>query len=451
VTDMVEFVFEILPGLIGLGIVGYVFYSLYTMKAHFFEVMRSWIVLLFTLSLAVLWVLELLSDLTSGWPANAHLSVDLTFVIVSSWLSLCVVSLATIYTKYNAVEHFVFYLKKNPLNLITGWGLLGFALIIVVWSMDMDGAEGLKKNTWVLIAVGAYLAASIALDIVFPVTGSRAGMMPKLDADGRKSLMLLAAAWVGIPTTELVFDVILSIGRGFEDYNPYTWIMVGLFLLLARSMKGAGFMAIAVDAEAETYKRDGFRSFDIPRGVYLIYDDKADSAFNLFSELVSLPLRPDAKIPIKEDSASATLEFLIPRGLVVTREFPDSVRTEHNLQVTPIIWLTESPGERRIAPTSLAVLTDTLIRFMESNPNSIVLIEGIEYIATYNDFKKVLRSLDSLNETTWITKARLLVAVHPKAFEEKDLALLERDRIVLKGSSGIEELKRESRMAGISA
>jgi hypothetical protein len=36
----------------------------------------------------------------------------------------------------------------------------------------------------------------------------------------------------------------------------------------------------------------------------------------------------------------------------------------------------------------------------------------------------------------------------PKAFEEKDLALLERDRIVLRGSAGIEELKRESMMAG---
>jgi len=208
------------------------------------------------------------------------------------------------------------------------------------------------------------------------------------------------------------------------------------------------YMAIIVDAEAETVKRGGFRSFDIPRGVYLIFDEKSDSAFGLFSELVTMPLRPDVKIPGKEESASATLEFLIPRGLVITREFPDSVRTKHNLQVTPMIWLTESPGEKRIAPTSLAVLTDTIIRFMEATPNSIVLIEGMEYIMTFNEFKKVLRSLDSLNETAWITKARLLIAVNPTAFDEKDLALLERDRRVIKGRAAIEELKMESRVEG---
>ena len=158
---------------------------------------------------------------------------------------------------------------------------------------------------------------------------------------------------------------------------------------------------------------------------------------------MTLPLRPDAEIPGTEDSASATLEFLIPKGLVVTREFPEVIRERYNIQVTPIIWLTESPGEMRIAPTSLAMLTDTIIRFMESNPNSIVLLEGVEYLVTFNDFKRVLKALDSLNETAWITKSRLLVAVHPKAFEERDLALLERDRKVLRGAADIEELKRE--------
>ncbi len=118
----------------------------------------------------------------------------------------------------------------------------------------------------------------------------------------------------------------------------------------------------------------------------------------------------------------------------------------YKIQVTPIIWLTESPGERRIAPTSLTVATDTMMRFMESNPNSIVLLEGLEYLVTFNDFKKVVKSLDSLNESAWITRARLIIAVNPMAFDEKDLALLERDRTVLKGDQGIEELKRESRV-----
>ena len=448
-TEVADFVFEILPGLIGLVVVFYVFMTAYTLKARFFEVMRSWFVLLFTVSLMVLWILEIAtSTLFGGWSVDAHASVDLTFIVVSIWLSLSTVLLTTVYSRYSSVEDFKAWLRRNPLNLITGWGMLGAALVVLVWTSDLEDAEGLNRNSWILAVVSAYFVATVALDILLPVLESRKGTIARLDKAGRRSMFLLAVTWTGIPATALVLDVMLNIGKGYEDYNPDSWIMVALFVVAARTVRGGGFLAITVDGEAETYKRDGFRSFDIPRGVYLIYDDKPDSAFGLFSDLVSLPLRPDAEIPSKEDSASATLEFLIPRGLVVTREFPDNVRKERNLQVTPIIWLTESPGERRIAPTSLAVLTDTVIRFMETNPNSIVLMEGIEYIMTFNEFRKVLRSLDSLNEVAWITKARLLVAVHPKAFDDKDLAMLERDRTILRGISGIDELKRESMIAG---
>jgi len=230
------------------------------------------------------------------------------------------------------------------------------------------------------------------------------------------------------------------------DYNPYSWVTVFLFAAIIESMTSRGFAGLIVDPEIEDVRRSGFRVYDIPRGVYLIEEEKPGPAFGLFSELVTLPLNPNAEIPTRGESATETLEYLIPKGLVVTREFPETIRKSHNLHVTPIIWLTETPGEMRVAPTSLAVLTDTVVRFMENNPNSIVLIEGIEYIMTFNDFKKVLKSLDSLNETTWVTKNRLLLTVDPRAFEDRELALLERDRRVIRHSAGIEDLKRASRV-----
>jgi hypothetical protein len=226
------------------------------------------------------------------------------------------------------------------------------------------------------------------------------------------------------------------------------WTTVILFAIMARIALETRFTAMQVKPEPEIVKREGFRSYDIPRGIYVIEEDRPSSAFSLFSDLVTLPLTPKADIPGKEASAIATLEFLIPHGLVVTREYPEGLREKHRLQVTPIIWLTESPGERRIAPTSLTILADTIMRFMESNPNSIVLIEGLEYLVTFNELKKVLRMLDSLNETAWITKSRLILALNPAAFDPKDLALLERDRTVLKGKAGIDELVRESMVQG---
>jgi hypothetical protein len=251
---------------------------------------------------------------------------------------------------------------------------------------------------------------------------------------------------MGIPLVEFFLDTILGIRYGVEDYNPYSWIMVLLFATIVESISSKGFTGLIVDPEIEDVRRSGFRVFDIPRGVYLIEDEKPRSAFELFAELVTLPLNPEAELPAKEATASETLEFLIPQGLIVTREFPETIRKNFDIHVTPIIWLTETPGDMRVAPTSLTVLTDTIIRFMENNPNSIVLIEGVEYAVTFNDFKKVLKSLDSLNETAWVTRSRLLISIDPRAFDEKELANMERDRKVVKKAEGISELKRESRL-----
>ena len=448
--DWTEISFEALPALLGLAIALYVFYRISRME-HFFEVVRSWIVLLFVVSLAGLWSVELIMDTMGNSFDDLHIKMDMTFVIFSSWLSVCVVLLWTTHGRYNDVDMFMPWFKKNPLNLISAWGILGIVLIVMTWASDLSPETILESELWLMVLVSIYILAMIASDLLLSAKWMTRGSVSGITRKTGISVALFTVAWVGIPSAEFVFDLVLGVGNRWEDLNPHNWILVLLFASLMRATFTSQFMAIVVDPEVETAKMGGFRLYDIPRGVYLVYDEKAAAALSLFSELVTMPLRPDAEIPGREESAAATLQFLIPSGLVVTREFPEGIRKRHNLQVTPIIWLTESPGERRIAPTSLAVLTDTIIRFMESNPNSIVVVEGIEYIVTYNDFRKVLRSLDSLNETAWVTKGRLLLAVNPKAFEERDLALLERDRKVLRGTGAIDELKKESRIAGIPA
>jgi hypothetical protein len=259
----------------------------------------------------------------------------------------------------------------------------------------------------------------------------------------------LGAIWILIPTVVFAFDMVLRLKYDVNGNNPHSWIVLILFEGAIGAFKDTRFTAVIVDPEVETVRREGFREYDIPRGVYLIEDDKPDSAFTMFAELVTMPLRPDAKIPAPEESATATLEYLIPRGFMITREYPENLRENYKLQVTPIMWLSESPGELRVAPTSLAVLTDTAVRFMETTPNSIVLVEGVEYLITFNDFKKVLKTLDTLNEIAWINKTRLIIAVNPRAFDDKELAMLERDRKVVKAGPSIELLKRESKIEAV--
>lgn len=443
--DAERVAFEIVPSILGLFLVGYSVMHIRRMRGDFFTVIRGWIFTLFLASVVMLWVLEIAKDHLGAWPDQAHISIGITFVVVTIWLSVCLVSLNTRYRKFSTLDQFSEWMRRHPANLLTAWGVIGLFVIVYSWALNPNG-EQVADEPLLLGMVISYLAASVVIDIILPFTRREDGLGHRTGYEMFGGMKGMALAWIGIPVVVLLFDIVLEYIIGYDGPNPYSWVMVGLFAAILGTVTDMRFTALIVDPEVESAKRSGFRAYDIPRGPYLIEDDKPESASRLFAELISLPLRPDADLPVAEESASATLQFLIPRGLMVTREYPENIRQNYNIQVTPIIWLTEMPGERRIAPTSLAVLTDTVIRFMESNPNSIVLLEGIEYLITFNEFKKVLRHLDSLNETTWITKARLLIAINPRAYDDKELALLERDRKIVRGEEGVEQLMKRSKV-----
>ncbi len=444
--DAERIAFEIAPSVLGLLLVMYSAVHIRKLGSDFFTVIRGWIFTLFIASIALLWTFEVLRELLGTWGEQSHIAIYATFMVVMIWLSVCLVALNSRYRTFSSIDQFSDMMKKHPVNMITAWGFIGLVVIVYSWVIDPIGSQ-IKDEVGLLTALFAYLIASIVIDFLLPLTRKDEafdeGKGARVFAGVMKGIGL---AWIAIPASQFALFIVLGNFIEYDGPNPYSWVMVALFAGILGSITQTRFTALIVDPEVENAKKSGFRAYDIPRGPYIIEDEESGSAMRLFSELISLPLRPDAHIPGKEDSASATLEYLIPRGIIVTREFPENIRERFNIQVTPIIWLTETAGERRIAPTSLAVLTDTLIRFMESNPNSIILLEGIEYLMTFNEFKKVLKYLDSLNETTWISKARMMIALNPRAFDDKELAMIERDRRVVKGEDGVEELKKQSKV-----
>jgi hypothetical protein len=446
VSDFEHWIGVIAPMLIGLALVAYSLHTVYRVRAQFFTVTRGIVVTLFIVTVALLWIYETSISLVSQEEWRYHPAASVMFVVAASWLSLWVVTVTTKFRRYSSIAAFKGMVFARPVNPITVWGAVGVLIIVAAIAAGPALEDDIAGNGWFLAVVLAYLLVSVAFDIALPVSAKRRGELRRLSTEERLGMALLASSWIGLPAIEFFFDLYLrSVTERSYDI-VYSWMMLAMFVLLVRSVISRRFSALVVDAEVEMSEKGGFRSYDIPRGVYLFEDETSAPARELFVELVTLPLRPDVTIPKEEatTSASETLAFLIPRGLMVTRVFPERIREEHPLQVTPIIWLTESPGERRIPPTSIALLTDTLMRFMEGNPNSIVMVDGVEYLATFNDFGKILKSLDSLNETAWITRSRMIIAVNPNAFDEKNVAMLERDRTVIRGKEGIEELKLAS-------
>jgi hypothetical protein len=114
-------------------------------------------------------------------------------------------------------------------------------------------------------------------------------------------------------------------------------------------------------------------------------------------------------------------------GLAVTRQHPDLVREKYGLEDTPIYWLATRAGDKVMSPTNLGILTHLLIKFTEDTVNGVILLDGIEYLVSNNDFTKVLRMIDQVSDNIAQSKCSMIIPVDPRAFDQRQLALLERN------------------------
>ncbi|MEM2839477.1 MAG: DUF835 domain-containing protein [Thermoplasmata archaeon] len=179
--------------------------------------------------------------------------------------------------------------------------------------------------------------------------------------------------------------------------------------------------------------------------IYVVEEEKPRFAFELFGEILK---RRCFDCMNDESFACESLDCRLcslpcpcreckqhksrTQGLVITRRHPVEVRIDHMIQTTPIIWLTSIPGRDNIDPSKLSLLTDIIVNFIEKSQNGVVIVDGIEYLITANDFGRVIRAVDRWSEVVMANYSKLIISVNPKAFDPKELALIERNREVVK-------------------
>jgi hypothetical protein len=113
----------------------------------------------------------------------------------------------------------------------------------------------------------------------------------------------------------------------------------------------------------------------------------------------------------------------IPEVLPSTRQ----VREKYGLENTPVYWLATRAGDKVISPTNLGILTHMLVKFTEDTSNGVILLDGIEYLVSNNDFTKVLKMIDQVSDNISQSPCSMIIPVDPRAFDQRQLALLERN------------------------
>lgn len=178
-------------------------------------------------------------------------------------------------------------------------------------------------------------------------------------------------------------------------------------LLISRSRRGEMLknLDIHVLKEAESHSKP---KYDLqPGACYISRERKSEKAFEIFTDLVTHGLQ----------------------GLCVSRLKPEVVRERWGLRKTPIVWLTQNAeaGEKCITPTDMPRVHFVISDFLDKAEESVILLDGIEYVITHNSFPSALKLLQLINDRVMMHRSRLIVPVDPVAVGEKELALLERD------------------------
>ena len=148
---------------------------------------------------------------------------------------------------------------------------------------------------------------------------------------------------------------------------------------------------------------------------------------------------PEASAPFLKDASTVLIREKTPReahdvfqralragkaGLCITRAYPKKVRERFGDADFRIIWLSNVGKENAVRPKDLEKLSLSVEQFL-SGRGSVILIDGIEYLVTNNNFITVLRLVQAIRDRVAIHGATLLLSVNPSALDAHQMTLLE--------------------------
>jgi hypothetical protein len=128
---------------------------------------------------------------------------------------------------------------------------------------------------------------------------------------------------------------------------------------------------------------------------------------------------------INEETPNVSAKFfndltqLGVKGLFITRTPIDKAKEQ---------WESSRTGKNYIHP-ALEKISHTIMEFVKQNKNSVVLLDGVEYIINNNDFLKTLNLLDNLKEISALFNSVLIIPISSLIFSDKEMALLGKNSI----------------------
>jgi hypothetical protein len=342
------------------------------------------------------------------------------------------------------VERKVSFFPPNIYGaFILGGGVAAIALGSLV-RINVSEVDGIRISSLGVDLLVLYPAAMMILAMIFIVTSRPVASL----AQKRSGTVYLVGLWIfALSAVPFVFEE--EAGGPFQSGNlslSSLSIVIGIAasgLVFAISI-ARGHMVLKEPILEATLSSSKASYELLHRRVYLVKEEKPDLSFEIFVDILRgrcFDCENDESFPC-ESLDCETCKLPCPcrecekytsraQGLVVTRQYPNDIRSRLYIQTTPIIWLSTVPGKDHLDPAKLNLLTDTLVSFMERSENGVVLVDGMEYLITSNDFARVIKAVERWTETAMASSARLIISADPRAFDPREMALLEKNKEII--------------------
>ncbi len=131
------------------------------------------------------------------------------------------------------------------------------------------------------------------------------------------------------------------------------------------------------------------------------------------------------------DKSFKTFEILLKKGysgMCISREFPDKIKKNHDMEGAKIIWLSNVEHEYAVNPVNLGNIYHMIEQFlMKNKENTVILLSGMEYLISQNNYKAILKLVQLLNDQVAVNQSMLIVPVLVEALENTHIRMLERE------------------------
>ncbi len=143
-----------------------------------------------------------------------------------------------------------------------------------------------------------------------------------------------------------------------------------------------------------------------PGSIHLLHTAKPHPAFTIFCDQVTHGLA----------------------GLVISRHHPKQIRQRYGLAKTPLHWLADThPDDKARIPPKPERIYRLIEDFVSDDEPRVVLLEGLEFLASHTSFELVLHFVARLRDAVADTATRVILPVAPGAFTKRQLNLLEKE------------------------